>query len=100
MKNSIPPSKNYCVFQFVLRFVKQSVWNQINVDKQQQFYQHKLLIAIFENLKQSNPITFQEVKLLSLLWISFIQHWQYPDVYIAIKNKKHCLQKQLGLKIT
>ena len=59
---------------YVLRFVKQKVWNQINVEKQQQFYEHKLLIAIFENLKQSNPITFQEIKLLSLLWISYIQH--------------------------
>ena len=86
---------------YVLRFVKQRVWNQINVDKQQQFYKHKLLIAIFDNLKQSNPITFQEIKLLSLLRISYIQHRQYPDVYIAINNnKKHRLQKQLGLKIT
>ena len=86
---------------YVLRFVKQRVWNQINVGKQQQFYEHKLLIAIFINLKQSDPITFQEIKLLSLLWISYIQHRQYPDVYIAIKNnKKHCLQKQLSLKIT
>ena len=86
---------------YVLRFVKQRVWNQINVDKQQQFYEHKLFIAIFDNLKQSNPITFQEIKLLSLLWISYIQHGQCPDVYIAIKNnKKDCLQKQLGLKIT
>ena len=52
-------------------------------------------------MKQSNPITFQEIKLVSLLWISYIQHRQYLDVYIAIKNnKKHCLQKQLGLKIT
>ena len=96
-ENQYSSLRNYCMFQFVLRFVKQRIWNQMNVDKQQQFYEHKLLIAIFENLKQSNPITFHEIKLLSLLWISYIQHRQYPDVYIAIKNnKKHCLQKQLG----
>ena len=56
---------------------------------------------IFNNLKDSSPVTFQEIKLLSLLWISFIQHRQYSDVYVAIKNnKKHCLQIQLGLRIS
>ena len=39
---------------YVLRLAKQRVWDQINVDEQQQFHKHKLLIAIFDNLKQSN----------------------------------------------
>ena len=39
----------------VLRLAKQRVWDQINVDKQQQFHKYKLLIAIFDNLRQSNP---------------------------------------------
>ena len=35
----------------------------------------------------------------SLLWISFIQHKSYSDVFTVIKNKKHCLQMQLGIKM-
>ena len=37
------------VLAYVLRFIKQRFWNQINVDKQQQFYEQKLSIAIFDN---------------------------------------------------
>ena len=71
------------------------------IEKQKQFYKHNLLIAIFNKLKEFSPITFQEIKLLSLLWISNIQHWQYPNVFVAINNnKRHCLQRQLGLKIS
>ena len=35
----------------------------------------------------------------SLLWKHFIQHRSYSDVFIAIKNKKNCLQMQLGIKM-
>ena len=85
----------------MLRFIKQEIWNLLDAVKQKQFYEHKLLIAIFDKLKESNPITFQEIKLLSLLWISYIQHRRYPDVCIAINNnKRHCLQRQLGIKIS
>ena len=52
---------------YILRFIKHRVWNQINVNKQQQFYEHKLLMAIFDNLKQSISTAFQEIKLLPLL---------------------------------
>ena len=69
--DSILPSKNYCVFQFVLRIIKNEL---INAEKQKHFHEYKLLITIFNNLKEFSPITFQEIKLLSLLWISFIQH--------------------------
>ena len=55
----------------------------------------------FNNLKDSSPVTFKEIKLSSLLWISFIQYRQYPDIYAAIKdNRNRCLQMQLGLRIS
>ena len=83
-------------FQYIL-----SEENRISAKNRRHFCEHKLLVAIFDNLKESSPVTFQEIKLLSLLWVPFIQHRRYSDVYVAIKsNKRHCLQMQLGLKIS
>ena len=86
---------------YVMRYIKNRVWNRISAENRRHLCEYKLLVTIFDSLKESVPVTFQEIKLLSLLWISFIQHRQYSDVYVAIKgNKRHCLQMQLGLKIS
>ena len=83
-----------------MRYIKNKVWNRISAENRRHLCEYKLLVTIFDNLKESGPVTFQEIKLLSLLQISFIQHRRYSDVYVAIKkNKRHCLQMQLGLKI-
>ena len=43
---------------------------------------------------------FREIKLTSLLWIYTFQHYHFPEVFAAIKQKKHhCLQMQLGLQL-
>ena len=85
---------------YVLKFIKIKVWNQMSTDLQLKFQKHKLLTTILDNLKVHSSITSQEIKLASLLWIFFIQHRSYSDVYNAIKNKKkHCLQMQLGIKM-
>ena len=83
-----------------LRFIKQRVWNQINVDKQQQFYGHKLLMAIFDNLKQSNPISYLSINQVAVFIMGLL--YSTSTVFRCLHsyhNKKHCLQKQLGLKI-
>ena len=68
MKTSIPPSENYYIFHFIFcDLFKHRVWNQINANRQQQFYEHILLMAIFDNLKQSISTAFQQIKLLPLL---------------------------------
>ena len=86
---------------YIMRYIKKRVWNCLNADNRKQFQEHKLLVMILNNLEDSSPVTFQEIKLLSLLWILFIQHRQYSDVYVAIQdNRKHCLQMQLGLRIS
>ena len=54
------------------------------------------ILLIWSNSIQWLFITF--IKLLSLLWISYIQHRQYPDVNITINNNnKYCLRNQLGI---
>ena len=83
----------------MLRFIKKKVWNPLEVEKRKLFQRYKLFMTIFDNLKDASPITSQEIKLLSLLWVSYVQHRRYRDVFAAIENnKKHCLQMQLGLK--
>jgi len=85
---------------YMLKFIKIKVLSRMNTDFQARFRKHKLLSTVFETLKTHNSITFQEIKMASLLWISFIQHKSYSDVFTVIKNKKkHCLQMQLGIKM-
>jgi len=80
----------------VLRFIKQMVWSRIKERRSKQ----KLLISVFDNLREKEPITSQETRMVSLLWVSFVQHKQFGDVYAAIENRrKHCLKMQLGLEI-
>ena len=55
-----------------MRHIKNRVWNPISVEKQRHFCEYKLLVVLFDNLKESGPVVFQENKLLSLLWILFI----------------------------
>ena len=69
-----------------MRCIKKIIWNCFSGNSKERFQKQKLLVMIFNNLKDSSPVTFQEIKLLSLLWISFIQHQQYSDVNVAIKN--------------
>ena len=79
--------------------LKLKVWNQLGSDMQRKFQKHKLLSSIFDVLKIHGSITHQEVKMASLLWVSFIQHKRYGDIFVAIKKKKQCLQMQLGIKM-
>ena len=81
----------------VLRFLKMKIWNKLDETKRNLF-QHKLLKDVFESLSDSH-ITMQEIKLLAILWVYTIQHHYYKDIFLALKkNKRHCLQKQLGLQ--
>ena len=83
---------------YVLRFIKLRVWNRVSSEKQRSL-KDKLLLSIFDTFEDNGSIKSQEVKLATLLWVSFVQHRRYRDNYVAIQNKKkHCLQIQLGVK--
>jgi len=59
----------------------------------------KLLMTNFDKLGDHGSIKSQKVKLASVLWVSFIQHKRFSDVYVAIHNRKrHYLQTQLAVK--
>ena len=82
---------------YVLRFLKMRIWNKLD-EKKRNLFQHKLLKVVFESLSDSY-ITMPEIKLLAVLWVYTIQHHYYKDIFLALKkNKRHCLQKQLGLR--
>jgi len=84
---------------YVMRFIKHRFWDRISEKNQRKFLHHNLLADIFNNLNHG-CITPFEISVVSVLWVYFIQHRRYKDVYVAIeKKRKHCLQKQLGLEI-
>ena len=58
---------------YVLRFIKLRVWNRISSEKQKGL-RDRLLTTIFDKLEDHGSIKSEEVKLVSLLWVSFIQH--------------------------
>jgi len=71
---------------FVLRFIKKMVWSR-RCGKQ------KLLVSVFDDMREKEPITSQEIRVASLFWVSFVQHKRFGDIYAAIGNgKKHCLK--------
>ena len=54
----------------------------------------------FEVLREGEPISFREIKIVSLMWVSVIQHRRFRETYVAIqRGKKHCLQTQLSVKL-
>ena len=53
-----------------------------------------------EVLSEGEPISFREIKIVSLLWVSVIQRRRFRETYLAIqRGKRHCLQTQLGVKL-
>ena len=75
---------------FVMRFIKRMVWDRIKEEKRCKW---KLVTTVFDSLREREPITCQEIRTVSLLWVSFVQHKKFSDVYIAIENKKNnCLK--------
>ena len=76
------------------------MWNRLNSDKRKVIQGHKLLITVFDGLKERGSIIAKEIKLVCLLWIFSIQHRYFEEVYAALQDKrKNCLQLQLGLNI-
>ena len=79
---------------YVLRFIKLKVWRKIDGER----FKHKLMAVVLESLSEGF-ISRTEIKMASILWIYSVQQSYFNDVFLALKNnKKHCLQKQLGLK--
>ena len=79
---------------YVLRFIKLKVWRKIDGER----FKHKLMAVVLDSLSEGF-ISRTEIKMASILWIYSVQQSYFNDVFIALKNnKKHCLQKQLGLK--
>ena len=79
---------------YVLRFIKLKVWRKIDGER----FKHRLMAVVLESLSEGF-ISRTEIKMASILWIYSVQQSYFNDVFLALKNnKKHCLQKQLGLK--
>ena len=99
-KNCSSLRKLLRVSVYVMKFLKIMIWNKLEANRKESLQHCKLLVTVFDTLKETKPISSQEVRVVSLLWISAIQHKHFREVYVAIqKRKRHCLQMQLGIKI-
>ena len=55
---------------------------------------------VLNSLADNFSICAGDIKVVTLLWVHFLQYRQFADVFIAIKkNRKYCLMRQLGLRI-
>ena len=53
---------------------------------------HKFIPHVLNSLADNFSICAGDIKVVTLLWVNFLQHRQFADVFIAIrKNRKHCL---------
>ena len=95
-KNFSSLRRSLRVTVLVLRFIKKMVWSRVKERQSKK----KLLTIVFDNLRERESITSQEIRTASFYWVSSVQHKQFGDVYTAIeKRKKHCLKMQLDLEI-
>ena len=55
---------------------------------------------MFDRLSTNSFVYAEDIKLAANLWIYCIQQCKFKDVFVAVQmNRKHCLKRQLGLKI-
>lgn len=74
---------------YVLRYVTKKIWNSLYEEMRQNYFKgNQLLKTGFESLLDEGPISMREIKLVFLLWVYFVQHKCFEDVFIALKNKK------------
>ena len=50
---------------YVMKFIKMKVWSQLGHEKYRCFSQFKLIVTVFEVLRESEPISFREIKIVS-----------------------------------
>ena len=70
---------------FVMRFIKRMVWDRI---KEEKHCKWKLLTTVFDILRDREPITCQEIKTVSLLWVSFVQHKNLVMSILLLRIKR------------
>ena len=59
-----------------------------------------MIAHVLNSLADNFSICAGDTKVATFLWVHFLQHRQFADVFTAIKkNRKHCLMRQLGLRI-
>ena len=86
---------------YCLKFIKQMVWLTLShLTKTTIAEKHKLIAHVLNSLADNFSICAGNIKVVTLLWVHFLQYRQFADVFIAIKkNRKYCLMRQLGLRI-
>ena len=81
---------------YCLKFIKRMVWHTLSHPTKTTIAEHKLIGHVLNSLADNFSICAGDT---TLLWVHFLQHHQFADIFIAIKkNRKDCLMRQLGLR--
>ena len=56
---------------YVMKFLKIIIWKKLEANRRKSLQHCKLLVTVFDTLKEKKPISSQEIRAVSLLWIPY-----------------------------
>ena len=82
-----------------LKFIKMKIWNRSTTELKERICERHRILRIFDDIKDTRSIHFQDLTSAKLLWVCVVQHRRFDDVFRAmIVKQKNGLQKQFGLE--
>ena len=86
---------------YCLKFIKRRAWLALIQSRRESIEGRcKLLSFVLNSLSDGSSVCAGDLQVSTLLWVFVVQKRKFADVFIAIvKNRKHCLIHQLGLRL-
>ena len=73
---------------YCLKFIKQMVWHTLShLMKTTIAEKHKLIAHVLNSLADNFSICAGDIKVVTLLWVHFLQYRQFADVFYCYKEK-------------
>ena len=85
---------------YCFKFIRCFIWLSLSSTLKKVIGEkHRLLKYVFDSVSDGVSIHAKDIKLVSIVWVYYVQQRKFSDVVTAINMKrKHCLIHQLGLK--
>jgi len=86
---------------YCLKFIKRRAWLALIQSRRESIEGWcKLLSFVLNSLSGGSSVCAGDLQVSTLLWVFVVQKRRFANVFIAImKNRKHCLIHQLGLRL-
>jgi len=84
-----------------MKFIKRRAWLALMQSRRESIEGRcKLLSFVLNSLSDGSSVCAGDLQVSTLLWVFVVQKQRFADVLIAVmKNRKHCLIHQLGLRL-